>query len=213
MNRKAGVNLSLNFLIGLIFTGILIVFTFTVIGKFTRINTHPEKDLMKSWVEDISELEEDRFTQLLVMNEADIFTNYAFVFVSKNYGEFEFWSDINIPNSYPFSGRILFTESCTDSACVCLVDVRENKGGIGTCSDLKGVDEVTYSISGYSLEKSGSHASSTTVVVQSLEKGTLPFFVTKYNIVRYPETRSVVYAKLLDDKKLMLCDTRELCLN
>jgi len=120
MNRK-GQGLSLKFLMGLLFTVMLILMVLKLIGNISLFfDPHLEKDLINSWVEEIQTLEEGYSIQLLPLQK--IKTDYIILFFQINSEK----TNLPIPNEKT-KEISKFKYKCKTKSCICAYSYKKKK--------------------------------------------------------------------------------------
>lgn len=136
MTKKADVKISLHFIIGLMFSVVLILVVWGAIGRLSEIiDPHYERDLVDQWIEDIDLLNQDDSsyaTELLSLDSVK--TEVYFIAVFQQ-GTKSMNFDLNKVNT-----NFTKPKSCRGDSCICTYNIEKSE--FEYCKRL-GADRIT----------------------------------------------------------------------
>lgn len=195
MNHKKAQGISLQFLLGLVFTGFLILFAYIIVSQFFY-SAPIERDAVDYWAKEINNLKDsNKITQLLPLSLKEVPVSYVII-IPASFADDDI-EYLRHPNPEKDLIHNLFNPSCGDSNCVCSYNVDTEKT---YCQKISGKNTryLGYNVGAVDYQNVG--------FFYNPQSKNIPEFGALYYSSKAP------YVKVLGDT-LYICDSREQCTN
>lgn len=190
MKKKADVKISLHFLVGLIFSVVLILLVLGGVKRLSEIiDPHYERDVIDNWIEDIDLINQDSeiyITELLSIKEVS--GEYLFFIFQQ--------TSKSLIGVNPDTGVTLNKPSkCSRNSCICAFSTESNE--FEYCKTL-GADQISFFRTPYDLEDYFVIANSNVDIEDDASKSKI---VVSNNVFVYRNGKKITFCFNVENQK------------